>query len=63
MTGNLYTDATVTIRDGATYRVLDLSAPHADAGLALVECIAGHAPRHVEGRRVLMPAEQMRRAG
>lgn len=63
VTGNLHPDTTVTIRDGATYRVLDLSARHADAGLALVECIDGDAPRHVKGRRVMMPAEQLRRAG
>ncbi len=33
-----------------------------DGALVTMTCIAGDAPRHVPGRRVMMPAEQLRSA-
>jgi hypothetical protein len=67
MTGFISNGTTVTSRTG-TFRVIDCPCGQVDedgdasGALVLVECIAGDAPRHVPGRRVMMPAEQLRRA-
>lgn len=47
--------AAMSTRHG-DFRVVDIAD-----GLALVECLVANTPRHVAGRRALMPVEQLRR--